>query len=90
MAAPGDRYSRVRGAGDDAKGDLARLELVMDSAQLGIWDWYVQTGEVVFNKRWKQMLGGSRPVGARLDGLCGNLRWPCACCRVLQSSVSGT
>lgn len=36
---------------------LERLELVLDGAQLGIWDWNVQTNDVVFNKRWKSMLG---------------------------------
>jgi two-component system, cell cycle sensor histidine kinase and response regulator CckA len=34
-----------------------RLELTLSGADLGLWDWNVQTGEVVFNGRWAQMLG---------------------------------
>ena len=33
-----------------------RLELVLKGADLGMWDWNLQTGEVVFNQRWAQML----------------------------------
>ena len=29
----------------------------MDSSQLGIWDWNIQTGETVFNERWAQIVG---------------------------------
>lgn len=34
-----------------------RLDLTLKSAELGTWDWYPQTGEVVFNDRWAEMLG---------------------------------
>ncbi len=34
-----------------------RLQLVFKDANLGLWDWNVQTGEVVFNDRWADMLG---------------------------------
>ena len=34
-----------------------RLELALQGAELGTWDWNVQTGEVVFNERWAKMLG---------------------------------
>lgn len=34
-----------------------RLELVLESSELGLWDWNMQTGETVFNERWAQMLG---------------------------------
>ncbi|MCB0338982.1 MAG: PAS domain S-box protein, partial [Bdellovibrionales bacterium] len=37
-----------------------RLNLAIDGAELGLWDWNVQTGEVVFNDRWIEMLGYSR------------------------------
>ena len=33
-----------------------RLQLVLKGADLGMWDWNLQTGEVVFNQRWAQML----------------------------------
>ncbi|MEA3241691.1 MAG: PAS domain S-box protein, partial [Pseudomonadota bacterium] len=34
-----------------------RLEMVLKGAGLGMWDWHIPTGEVVFNERWAQMLG---------------------------------
>jgi PAS domain S-box-containing protein len=36
-----------------------RLELVLEGADLGFWDWNLHTGEVVFNERWARMLGYS-------------------------------
>jgi diguanylate cyclase (GGDEF)-like protein/PAS domain S-box-containing protein len=34
-----------------------RLELVLDSSRLGLWDWNMQTGDVVLDDRWAEMLG---------------------------------
>ncbi|WP_313834280.1 PAS domain S-box protein [Candidatus Nitronereus thalassa] len=34
-----------------------RLDLAVFGARLGIWDWNIQTGEVLFNERWAKMLG---------------------------------
>ena len=34
-----------------------RLELALRGADLGCWDWNVQTGNVLFNERWATMLG---------------------------------
>ncbi len=34
-----------------------RMELALKGADLGTWDWNIQTGEVVFNDRWAGMLG---------------------------------
>ncbi|MFC3149410.1 PAS domain S-box protein [Litoribrevibacter euphylliae] len=34
-----------------------RLELVVDSTAVGIWDWSVQTGDVQFNRRWAEIVG---------------------------------
>ncbi len=34
-----------------------RLALVFESAELGFWDWFPQTGKVVFNQHWAGMLG---------------------------------
>jgi PAS domain S-box-containing protein len=34
-----------------------RLKLAFAGAQEGVWDWNVETGEVVYSPRWKQMLG---------------------------------
>ncbi len=33
------------------------LELVVGSAGVGVWDWHVQTGEIVLNDLWGRMLG---------------------------------
>ena len=34
-----------------------RLELVLESSQLGLWDWNMVTGEAVFDERWAQIVG---------------------------------
>lgn len=34
-----------------------RLRMVIEGAELGTWDWNIQTGEVAFNERWCRMLG---------------------------------
>lgn len=36
-----------------------RLELALEGAELGMWDWNIQTGKLVFNRRWAEMLGYS-------------------------------
>jgi len=34
-----------------------RLDLALQGADLGLWDWNARTGDVVFNERWAEMLG---------------------------------
>ncbi len=34
-----------------------RLTLALESADIGIWDWDIPTGHIVFNEHWAQMLG---------------------------------
>jgi two-component system, cell cycle sensor histidine kinase and response regulator CckA len=34
----------------------ARLKLVLDGSRLGFWDWNIETGEVIRNARWAEML----------------------------------
>ncbi len=34
-----------------------RFELALRGAKLGTWDWNIQTGEVIFDKRWVEMIG---------------------------------
>jgi len=34
-----------------------RLELALEGTNTGLWDWNVQTGEVVFNERWARIVG---------------------------------
>ena len=36
-----------------------RHELALEGAELGVWDWNVQTDEVAFDERWADMLGYS-------------------------------
>lgn len=36
-----------------------RLELVINTTGVGIWDWCVQSGELTFNERWAEMIGYS-------------------------------
>ena len=37
----------------------ARMELALKGADLGAWDYFPETGTVVFNERWAEMLGYS-------------------------------
>ncbi|MBD3192117.1 MAG: PAS domain S-box protein [Candidatus Heimdallarchaeota archaeon] len=36
-----------------------RLDLAVKSAELGVWDWNIQTNQIIFNERWAEMLGYS-------------------------------
>lgn len=36
-----------------------QLGLAIQGSQLGLWDWYVQTGETKFNERWAEIIGYS-------------------------------
>ncbi|MEW5974111.1 MAG: EAL domain-containing protein [Pseudomonadota bacterium] len=45
-----------------------RLDMVLQATEMGLWDWNVQTGEVIFNEGWAKMLG------YRLDELEPNVR----------------
>ncbi|MFH0826040.1 MAG: ATP-binding protein [Pseudomonadota bacterium] len=48
----------VRRQGEEAlRESRERLELALEGAELGMWDWNIQTGELVLNERWAQMLG---------------------------------
>ena len=45
-----------------------RWQLALRGANDGIWDWNIQTGEIFFSKRWKEMLGfEDAEVKHRLD-----------------------
>ena len=37
-----------------------RLRLALEGADLGTWDWNVETGEITINERWARMLGYCR------------------------------
>ncbi|SLM32513.1 putative Histidine kinase [Desulfamplus magnetovallimortis] len=34
-----------------------RLDLALEASEAGLWDWNVETGEVIWNERWATMLG---------------------------------
>ena len=34
-----------------------RLDLAIKGAGIGLWDWNVQTGEIIFNERWAKIVG---------------------------------
>lgn len=38
-----------------------RLRLALRGGDLGLWDWDIPSGRVIFNERWAQMLGFSLP-----------------------------
>ncbi|WP_277540283.1 PAS domain S-box protein [Haloarcula laminariae] len=48
-----DRIERQR----ELEQTTERLELALQGAELGVWDWNVETGDVTFDERWAGMLG---------------------------------
>ncbi len=61
----GDGHVQIvaRNISERRRGDAAvreneeRLMLAFAGAQEGVWDWNLETGEVYYSPRWKQMLG---------------------------------
>lgn len=51
-----DRTGR-READEYLRENETRLSLAMDATSTGMWDWHVQTGEVVFNEKWAEIAG---------------------------------
>ncbi len=39
------------------KENTTQLELIIESTAVGIWDWQVQSGETIVNKRWGDIIG---------------------------------
>ena len=48
---------RLRESDGNLRDSETRLQLVLDGSQLGAWDWDIETGEVIRNSRWAEMLG---------------------------------
>jgi len=44
-------------AEEEIKEAKERLDLALKGTKAGIWDWYVQTGNTVFNERWTEIVG---------------------------------
>ena len=38
---------------------ISRLESVIEGSSLGTWEWNVQSGQLICNERWAEMLGYS-------------------------------
>jgi len=37
-----------------------RLTMALEGGEIGTWDWDLETGEVIFNRQWAEMLGYTR------------------------------
>jgi PAS domain S-box-containing protein len=48
---------RLRESARSLHDSETRLQLVLEGSLLGYWDWDIQTGEVIRNTRWAEMLG---------------------------------
>lgn len=51
------RETQMKQPYSDSIYSTERLALVLKGTGLGLWDWNPQTGQVVFDERWCQMLG---------------------------------
>lgn len=49
--------SRLKQTEQALKERARQLQFVLEGAELGFWDWNIETGEVVRNERWAIMLG---------------------------------
>ncbi|MDR2350675.1 MAG: PAS domain-containing protein [Deltaproteobacteria bacterium] len=52
-----EALEETRRAVDELTLQQERLDAVIDAASLGTWDWNLQTGEVVYNRRWAETIG---------------------------------
>lgn len=60
--------------------DAERLALALDGGDLGLWDWHIPSGRVVYDTRWCSMLGyGVDEIAPHIDswrGLVHPEDWP--------------
>jgi PAS domain S-box-containing protein len=47
----------LNAATEELQDSKERLELTIEGAALGTWDWNIQSGDVKYNDRWSEMLG---------------------------------
>lgn len=57
LEAPPNQETCCHGTLDELQKTQERLELVTYAANDGLWDWNLQTGEIYYSPRWKEMLG---------------------------------
>ncbi len=65
-----------------------RLELAMQAANLGSWDWNVSTGDVFFDQLWSSFSGYTADEGESGSGTWNNLVHPDDKLRVLRALKS--
>ncbi|HZW12961.1 MAG TPA: EAL domain-containing protein, partial [Noviherbaspirillum sp.] len=53
----GNDITAQKRAQDDLRISNERWKLAIEGTGNGVWDWNLQTGEVVYSGRWKEMLG---------------------------------
>jgi PAS domain S-box-containing protein len=56
----------LKDAGDALRLEQERLDLALRGANAGLWDWTVQTGELITNDIWAKMLGYTKEGMAQL------------------------
>lgn len=86
-------WERERDAAHDAlRASEERLQRVLEGANDGFWDWSVATGEVLFSRRWAEILGYSpediAPHVRSWEKLVHPDDWP-RCQSALQSHFAG-
>lgn len=52
-----EQNSNRQAAADPLQTARERLEIAVEGAGLGTWDWDILTGETIFNARWAEILG---------------------------------
>ena len=52
-------FSEKEEAARDLLVERQRLDAVIEAAELGVWDWDIQSGQVIYNKRWAETIGYS-------------------------------
>lgn len=57
MIAQGQDITKSKQAEEERYHSYEQLRFVLEGSQLGFWDWNMETGEVVRNEQWAQMLG---------------------------------
>ncbi|BAH76216.1 PAS domain S-box protein [Solidesulfovibrio magneticus] len=49
--------TKLKTAEEALRNERMRLAYVLEGTNLGTWEWNIQTGETVFNKRWAEIVG---------------------------------